>query len=361
MNNEEKGKRKKGPIIAGTVLGVIIIALFVFFYRGYRAGHISTDDAFVEGYIHTIAAKVPGTVKTIHVKDNQQVQTGDLLAEIDAADYEVKVREASWAADAEKRKLQESEHRLDTARKQLAEIFAEIGAAKANAQAEEANLRQAGLDMKRAENLVKTEAISRERYDRTRTAQEVAEARLKAAREQVVRVEASLEAQRAVIRQHETALGTFRATIENKQAILDGAHLSRSYTRIYAPVSGYITKRSVETGNQINAGQPLMAVVPLGDVWVIANYKETQLTRVRPGQKVRISVDTYPGRTFNGVVDSIMAGTGASFSLFPPENATGNYVKVVQRIPVKILVERGSDKAHELRVGMSVEPTIIIE
>jgi membrane fusion protein (multidrug efflux system) len=123
---------------------------------------------------------------------------------------------------------------------------------------------------------------------------------------------------------------------------------------------GYITKKNVEVGNQVQGGQPLMAIVPLDDVWIVANYKETQLTKVKSGQKVQIKVDMYPGKTFSGTVDSIMAGTGSVFSLFPPENATGNYVKVVQRIPVKIILEKAADPGHILRVGMSVQPTIAV-
>jgi membrane fusion protein (multidrug efflux system) len=132
-----------------------------------------------------------------------------------------------------------------------------------------------------------------------------------------------------------------------------------SYTKIYAPVDGFVSKKSVEIGNQVQAGQPLLAIVPLEGTWVTANYKETQLERVRPGQKVYIKVDTYPGKTFTGKVDSVMAGTGSAFSLFPPENATGNFVKVVQRVPVKIVLDQGTDPEHALRVGLSVVPTII--
>jgi membrane fusion protein, multidrug efflux system len=149
--------------------------------------------------------------------------------------------------------------------------------------------------------------------------------------------------------------------VKQKQEALEADRLKKSYTLIYAPSSGYVTKKSVEVGNQIQAGQPLMAIVPLADVWIIANYKETQLEGVKPGQKVVIEVDSYPGKKFSGKVESIMAGTGAAFSLFPPENATGNYVKVVQRVPVKIILDAGTDPNKLLRVGMSVEPTIMVE
>jgi membrane fusion protein (multidrug efflux system) len=144
-----------------------------------------------------------------------------------------------------------------------------------------------------------------------------------------------------------------------KEATAALAELNYEYTKIYAPVDGYVTRKSVQTGNQIQPGQPLMAVVALNDIWVTANFKETEMENIRPGQRVELTVDSYPGKVFSGKVDSIMAGTGVSFSLFPAENATGNYVKVVQRIPVKIVLDEGTDKDHVLRVGMSVEPTVI--
>lgn len=361
MNDEETPKKRNSSIIVGAIVVSILFVIFLLIYRGYRATHVTTDDAFVEGNIHTVASKIPGTVKAVHVQDNQQVKKGDPLVDIDEIDYDVKVREASSALDAEKRRLTESRHKLDTAKKQLAEITAGIAAAQASVQLQEANLYQARLDMKRAENLVKNEAVSRERYDRTKTALDVNEARLKASREQMKRVEASLDAQRSLVRQYEAALVTQGAVIENRQAALDGAVLNKGYTKICAPVDGYVTKKTVEIGNQVAAGQPLLAVVPLADVWVTANYKETQIERIKPGQKVEINVDTYPGKTFRGTVDSVMAGTGSTFSLFPPENATGNYVKVVQRVPVKILLDKESDKGHALRIGMSVVPTVIIK
>jgi membrane fusion protein (multidrug efflux system) len=156
-----------------------------------------------------------------------------------------------------------------------------------------------------------------------------------------------------------TGNGSKEARVAQKRAELEQARLNLSYTRICAPANGYITRKSVEAGNNIQPGQALMALVSLEDAWVTANYKESQLTNVKPGQKVEFTVDTYSGRSFQGKVESIMAGTGAAFSLLPPENATGNYVKVVQRIPVKIVIDKASDPQHLLRVGMSVEPTIL--
>jgi membrane fusion protein (multidrug efflux system) len=161
----------------------------------------------------------------------------------------------------------------------------------------------------------------------------------------------------------EAAVAPQQALIQHREALVEKAKLNLGYTKIPAPASGYVTKRSAEVGNQVQAGQPLLAVVPLAQeqIWITANYKETELKDVKPGQKVEIKVDTYPGKTFRGRVNSIMAGTGSAFSLFPPENATGNYVKIVQRIPVRVSLDEGSDPDHLLRVGMSVVPTIFTE
>lgn len=350
-------------ILASIVFGAIAIIgiTTVYFYLRYKSVHIATDDAFVEGRIHIIAPKIDGTVKAIRVRDNQLVKKGDLLVELDEMDYDVRVKEAESVLNAERSRLKEILSGIDVAKKQLSELKFRVESARANLALQEATLKQADIDIKRAENLFKREAISMERYEKTRTGFDVAVAQVKAAKEQLKQAEASLETQNAIIRQAEAALQSQGSLVKHKEAILEKAELNRSYTRIYAPSDGHITKKSVETGNQIKEGQPLMAVVPLDDIWISANYKETQLEKVRPGQKVEIKVDSYPRKIFRGKVDSIMAGTGAVFSLFPPENATGQYVKVVQRIPVKIVLDKDTDREHVLRVGMSVVPTVIVE
>ncbi|MGA2958786.1 MAG: HlyD family secretion protein, partial [Thermodesulfobacteriota bacterium] len=266
----------------------------------------------------------------------------------------------------------------------LKQLEADIKKAEAGVEAQTAQLKQARIDIRRGEDLYKKEVISKEKYENTQTAYEVTEAQLKGAQEQLLQVkanretqlarlkqaevdamkaEATLETQKTVIKQAESTISTQRSLIQQKRAVLKTSELNRDYTRIYAPADGYITKRSAEVGNQVQAGQPLMALVPLAaeEIWITANYKETQLKGVKPGQKVKIKVDMNPGRVFQGRVDSLMAGTGSAFSLFPPENATGNYVKVVQRIPVKIVLEQGEDPGHMLRIGMSVVPTILAE
>jgi membrane fusion protein (multidrug efflux system) len=331
MAEEQTGHNNKKK--AFTIVGVIVIIGLIagYFYSGYRKTRVSTDDAFIEGNIHTIASKINGTVKEIYVNDNQPVKKGDLLLEIDPADYSTKLREASSTVGAEKAKLTEAETKIATAR--------------ANLELQRANLKLAEIEKTRSENLYQKEVLPRDRYDRAMTAYEVAAAQVKAAEEQLRQAESQKLSQAATIRQKEAAAAL--------------AELNYEYTKIYAPVDGYVTKKSVQTGNQIQPGQPLMAVVALDDIWVTANFKETQMENIRPGQAVTFTVDSYPGKIFSGRVDSIMAGTGVTFSLFPPENATGNYVKVVQRIPVKIVPDKGTDKDHVLRIGMSVEPTVI--
>lgn len=332
MAEAQTGNNNK-KIKAFAAVGALVLAGLIagFFYNAYRKTHITTDDAFIDGNVHTISSKIYGTVKEVYVSDNQPVKEGDLLLDIDPADYQVKLNEAASALGVERAKL--------------SEVNARIESLKANLDLQKANLKLAETDKNRAETLYQQEVIPRDRYDKAVTAHEVAVAQVKAAEEQ--------------LRQAESQRATQISTIKLKRAAEDLAELNYGYTKIYAPAGGYVTKKTVQVGNQIQPGQPLMAVVSLDDIWVMANYKETQLTNIRPGQAAVIRVDSFPGKEFKGRVDSIMAGTGASFSLFPPENATGNYVKVVQRIPVKIVLEKGADEGHLLRIGMSVVPTVI--
>lgn len=344
------------------VFGVAALVIFVgvVLYIRHTRLYISTDDAYVAGRIHAVAPKVAGTVKSVPVDDNQAVTKGDLLAEIDSRDYDVKASDARAAAEAENSKLSELSVRVDVAQKQLGEIQTRIEAARAALVLQEATLRQARQDFERARNLYGKGIFPQATLEKAATGRDVALAQVKAAREGMNQALASLDTQKLLIEQAKTALKSQGFALEQKRQALASAVLMQGYTRVLAPSDGYVTRKSVEVGNQVAAGQPLMSVVPLDDVWIVANYKETQLSNVRPGQEVSIKVDMYPGKTFSGKVDSIMAGTGSVFSLFPPENATGNYVKVVQRIPLKIRLADGADPKHVLRVGMSVRPTISV-
>lgn len=353
-------KRKVAALLMFAAIAFVGIVVVVM-YLQYKKTRITTDDAYIEGRIHIVASKVAGTVNNIHVSDNQVVKKGDLILEIDPADYDIKKSEAESELNAEKSRLAEAGARVETAKMQLAELGHRIETAKAQLQLQNANLRQSELDIARAESLLKMDAVSKERYEKTKTNHEIARLQVQAARDQVKQAESAIDIQKAVIKQAESALRSQNSSIKKSEAVMRASELSMSYTSIYAPSDGLITKKSVQVGNQIQPGQPIMAVVPLDDIWIIANFKETQLEKVRPGQKVKIKVDTYPGKKFTGKVDSIMSGTGSAFSLFPPENATGNFVKVVQRIPVKIVLDKNADAGHILRVGMSAEPTIFVD
>jgi membrane fusion protein (multidrug efflux system) len=362
-DSERKKPNRKRKVIALILFPLIILVglTAVYFYLQYKKTHISTDDAYVDGYIHTIAPKISGTVKALHIQDNQLVRAGDLLLEIEPQDYIVAVRQARAALETETAKLVQIQNTVDTAQKQLGQVVASLEAGQSNLKLQEANLHFAHVQFERYDALFKKQVAPKQQYDQTKTAYEVALAQVKAAQDQVKQLEASVETQKALIKETESSIPPQVALIRQKEADLQAAELNRSYTKLYAPTNGYITNRTVNKGNQVQPAQPLMAVVPLAqaDIWITANYKETDLAHVRPGQKVKIKVDTYPGKEFNGRVNSIMAGTGAVFSLFPPENATGNFVKVVQRIPVKIVLEPGEDPHHLLRMGMSVVPTIL--
>lgn len=332
--NGKKGNKRRR---AGMILLLLVVIGIVFGGRWLIRSKIfiSTDNAFVEAHIHSIAPRVSGTITNVLVQDNQLVNKGDLLVELDPTDYRVQVQNA--AAD------------VDVARNETASDHAAVGEAQAGVALAEARLAQAETDLQRARNLLKKEVIPREQLERQETARDVAASQLRAAQENLRKEQANAGL---------VGPGNKDARVAQKRAKLDEARLNLTYTSIYAPTDGYITRKSAESGNYVQAGQPLMALVPLQDAWVTANYKESQLTHVRQGQPVSFTVDAYPGRKFQGRVESIMAGTGAAFSLLPPENATGNYVKVIQRIPVRIAIDGKSDPQHLLRVGMSVVPTI---
>jgi len=327
------GKKRRAGIVIFLLLVVGTVTGFSWWIRSKT--RITTDNAFVEARIHSISAKVSGTVIKVPVIDNQPVDKGDLLVELDPADY--KVRVANAAAN------------LDIAKNETSGIYAQVDAARAAVNSDRAKLEQADLDLKRGKALYRKEVIPKEQLERLETTRRVVAAKL-------AETEGSVRQALALLGL--TGTGGKDAQVARRKAELEESRLNLSYTRIYAPADGYITRKSVEPGNNLQPGQPIMALVALDDAWVTANYKESQLTHVKPGQKVEFKVDTYPGQKFQGSVESIMAGTGAAFSLLPPENATGNYVKVVQRIPVRIAIDKTTDPDHRLRVGMSVVPTI---
>jgi membrane fusion protein (multidrug efflux system) len=361
MAEEINNKFDRKKIIIIFILLAVVLTTGWLFYSWYMRTYISTDDAYITGRIHMVAPKIAGTVASVYVNDNQYVKAGELLLEIKPEDYEVRAVQASTALDAEKSKQSETEHQIELTEKQCEVAKFEVAAASANMEIEKVNMKKAELDFKRAEKLLKMQAVSQEYYDQAKTIYDTSVARLKTAEEELNQALANTEMQKVSVKQVKSTLSVKSSMVKQKEAMLQEAKLNLNYTKIYSPADGYITKKSIEVGDQLRPGQPVMTIVPLNDLWIIANYKETQLTRVKAGQKVRIKVDTYPEKIYKGRVDSIMAGTGSVLSMFPPENATGSFVKVVQRIPVKIVISDMPDQKYPLRAGMSVVPTIIIE
>jgi membrane fusion protein (multidrug efflux system) len=363
----------------------------------------STDDAQVDGHINPVNAKVAGTVMTVHVTDNQFVEAGTVLVEIDPRDYEIAVARARAElanAEAEARAsraqvplassssglqistAQAGEERakggVEAAAKDVAAAQARGRLAEARVREVQANATRAQRDLERMQMLIEKEEVSRQQYDAAVANADAARASVESAQAAVIQVQSEVAAAEGRLVQARAALMEARAQVtgaktapdevrvtEAKAASadariqlaktqLDQALLDLDHTTVRAPVSGAVSKKAVEAGQVAQRGQPLMAIIPREDVWITANFKETQLASMKPGQEANVSVDAYNGRVFKGRVDSIASATGARFSLLPPENATGNYVKVVQRIPVKVVLEPGQDRERQLRPGMSV-------
>ena len=323
-------------LVAAIVWGVL--------YWLHARHYESTDDAFVDGYISQVAAQVAGRVLRIAVTDNQQVAAGELLLELDPRDFQVKLEQAR--AQRATAIAQREEARAQAVVQQAA-----IDQQQAQVRVAEAELNQAQTDLARYRS-VDPRAIARQQLDTSSATAKASAARLDAARQAVAGSRAQLEAARAKIEAGD-------ATVQQAEADIRNAELQLSYASIGAPFAGRVTKRTVQPGNYVSPGQALMAVVP-DIMWVTANFKETQLTDMRGGQPVTISVDAFPDVPLKGHVDSIQRGTGAVFSSLPAENATGNYVKVVQRVPVKILFDGQAARDLPLSPGMSVVPRVTV-
>jgi membrane fusion protein (multidrug efflux system) len=364
-------------VILLILLAAIAGAVVVWHYYSVRE---STDDAQVDGHINPISARVGGTVLKVYYDDNQVVQAGALLVELDPKDYEVALARArADLANAEANST--AAHvgiplTTTTSSSQLAAADAgvraadrDVQAAQARVQEAQANYTKLATDLKRMEQLVAKDEVSRQQYDAAVASAAAARATLEASNSNVASAEgraaqarAQADAAKTVpeqIRVTRAKAGAAAADVDRYRAAVQMAELNLQYTKIYAPVNGVLGKRSVEPGQVIQPGQPLFSIVNLDDLWVTANFKETQLKAMHPGQKVEIAVDAY-GHTVSGTVESIGGATGARYSLLPPENATGNYVKVVQRIPVRIRINPGQDPNHQLRPGMSVVPTVFV-
>ena len=308
---------------------LIVIGAVAPFAWNYLQSYESTDDAQIDGHIDPLSSRIDGTVIRVHAEDDDRVKAGELLVEIDPRDYEVAVAQAKA--------------RLELTLARVASAKQDYSAALANVREGDAANFRAQRDAHRFAVLLDRQVVAQNEYD-----QYIATARIDAAK-----VDSSREAAGSALK----TIAAREADVDAARAALDQALLNLSYTKIYAPANGIAGKRSVELGSRIQPGQTLMFVTETDEIWVTANFKETQLARMHRGQKVTIYVDTF-GRNYQGYVRNLPGASGDRFSLLPSENATGNYVKVVQRLPVRLEFDAGQDPGHLLHPGMSVEPSV---
>jgi len=384
-------RQNRGAVLAGALVVLLLVGTGSWFYF---ASYESTDDAQVDGHLHPVSARISGTILRVNpnVEDNHYVEAGTVLAEIDPADFQADLDRAQ--ADYERLKASalaagtditviasSSTGRLDLAHAAVSEAEDSVAAERASLQSAEARLAQAEANFKRAEadqqryqRLLEKHEISQSEYDRVATEAvtdregaiaaradiAAAQRRIAQAQSRFVQRKADLLAAGSAPQQvaSSKARATAAASDANRaKAQLTTAQLNLNYTKIIAPVNGIIGRKTVEAGQRVQPGQQLLTIIQLDDVWVTANFKENQLRKMKPGQTVVLHADAS-GREYRGRVDSLGGATGSRFSLLPPENATGNYVKVVQRVPVRIVLEPGENADHRLRPGMSVEPKV---
>jgi membrane fusion protein (multidrug efflux system) len=345
------------------VIGTLILGGLLYYGLSYFAEglvHESTDDAFLDGDVVSVAPKVGGQIKRVCAENNQKVKAGDLLVEIDPRDLAVllDLKKAGLAAAQANVELLKANVELRQAQIDTAKATAKVSAAQVAAV--QATADRAAADLKRARELIQDHTISPQEFDSAQAAGAAAQADLKAALEKAASDQSKVAEATAQLETARKSLESGEAQSGQAQADLKAAELNVSYTRITAPEDGYVTKKAIQSGDYTQVGQRLLALVP-ERLYVTANFKETQLREIRPGQPVSITIDSVTGRTFRGHVESIMAGSGAAFSLLPPENAVGNYVKVVQRVPVKILFDEPLNPGHVVGPGMSVEPSVRVK
>jgi len=365
-------------VLALAALVIVAGVVFVWHYYSVRE---STDDAQIDGHIDPLSSRVSGTVLRVLHDDNEVVSAGELLVELDPKDYQVALQRAqAELADAQANATAAqtgiplttttSSNQLAAADAGVIAAEREVEAANARVAEAQANYEKVESDLKRISTLVQHDEVSRQEYDTVVASEKSARATLDAARSTVAMSTSRVAQARAQaasshtvpeqLRMSRARSGAASAEVEKARASVAQAQLNLQYSRVYAPVSGILGKRSVESGQVVQPGQPMFSLVNLDDLWVTANFKETQLRDMHAGQKVKVRVDAY-GRDYDGTVESIGGATGSMYSLLPPENASGNYVKVVQRVPVRIRIDKGQDPQHQLRPGLSVEPTVFIK
>jgi membrane fusion protein (multidrug efflux system) len=337
----------------------VVFAVLLYFALSYLNGfltHESTDDAFVEGHVVSIAPSVPGPVVAVHVLDNEMVRSNDLLVEIDPSRYSITVAQKEASADAQEANYKTVLAALDLMTVKVATAQATADQSKADADAAEATDARAKADFERSQELRTQNTISAQEFDNAQAAVKEADANLAAAKQKAVADASKINEAKATLAATEAAITMALALWQEAQTNIASAQLDLSYTKIIAPGDGRVTRKAVEPGDYVQTGQTLLSIVP-NEVWVVANFKETQLRHMKPGQPALVEIDAL-GKTLRAHVDSIQAGSGARFSLLPPENATGNYVKVVQRVPVKIIFDEPLPAGRTIGPGLSVSPGV---
>ena len=348
--------RPRRRIALIVIVAVLVLGGAAMWYH-YR-DRVSTDDAQVDGHLVPVSCKVYGSVERILVEDNQPVQAGDLLVQLDARDLQSRVDQAEAALAQALAQVQGARADDDKAKVSLEQArSSDLQVAEANLDARKATLDKARADLQRTKPLAERQEISAQEFDHYKTQADVAESEWKAAQRRLASARQEAEIRQANLGSQTAKISQANAGVGAAKANLDALKLQLSYTRITAPVEGVVTRKFVEPGQIIQPGQGLLTLVPLHQTWVTANFKETQLTRVRPGQNAEVTIDMN-GQVLKGTVDSVAGSTGSRLSLLPPENAVGNFVKVVQRIPVKIRLDPGDAQKVVLRPGMNVDATI---
>ena len=338
----------------------IILAMLLYFGISYLVDvltHESTDDAFIAGHIVSIAPRVAGQVAAVHVLDNELVHSNDLLVEIDPADFAVTIAQKQAATASQDAFFRTAVAAYELMGSKVATAEASARKAKADADAAAATAKNAQSDFDRAQNLLAEKTISQQEFDSAQAVNTKAQADLKSAQEnvdeEISKVDESEKQLAAAFAGKDAAF----AQLNEAQTNVAAARLNLSYTKIFAPSDGRVTRKAVEAGDYLEAGQQIMSLVPV-EVWVVANFKESQLKKMSPGQPALVEIDALGGRKFRAHVDSVQAGSGAQFSLLPPENATGNFVKVIQRVPVKIVFDDTLPADHTIGPGLSVTPSV---
>ncbi len=416
VDNGQESRRKPNPrrkkkirfIVLAFVVVAAIVTIPVYAYYSVRE---STDDAQVDGHVIPVSPRIAGTIIEVLVNDNEPVKAGQELVRLDPADYQVALNQAQAQLASSEANTNESQQnvpltainvtsQISTSATQVEQALAGVASAQqainsararlnsasAAVAEREANYVRAQKDLARLKDLVDKDEISRQEYDAAVASEKANAAQVESAKADVTEAQHNIDQANAQLGEAKAKLATAQvqrrqseqvrakqeavsearykqaqAQVKQRQADLEQAKLNFSYTSIRASVDGIVSRKSAEPGMQVSPGQQIMALIPLDDIWITANFKETQLKKMRVGQKVEIESDTYgSGRKYEGHIDSIAAASGAKFSLLPPENATGNYVKVVQRVPVKIVLEPGQNRQHLLLPGMSVTPTVLL-